>query len=132
MNKQTNLLDIIDEFEKEIVMLDKFRNAYVVHFNGAVFVTTKICIVTEYADLGSLHQGSWRTVKRILYVHINGIFHLNIKPDNIFSFEENVTVNGKLTDFGSSRNISIQIKKRPIYIRLECVCTSVSYGKDQF
>ncbi|ELP85453.1 protein serine/threonine kinase, putative [Entamoeba invadens IP1] len=125
MKEHTMLLDKIDEFEKEVAMLDKFRNAYIVHFYGAVFVPTKICIVTEYADFGSLHSvmenrkkspitNKMKTKicldasKGILYLHINGILHRDIKPDNIliFSLEENVTANGKLTDFGSSRNIN--------------------------
>ena len=37
-------------------MLDKFRNEYIVHFYGAVFIPNKICMVTEYAKYGSLND----------------------------------------------------------------------------
>ncbi|GAT98862.1 hypothetical protein CL6EHI_123290 [Entamoeba histolytica] len=44
------------EFEKEVAMLDKFRNEYIIHFYGAVFIPNKICIVTEYAEYGSIQD----------------------------------------------------------------------------
>ena len=52
--KQTE--ESIEEFNKEVSMLDKFRNEYIVHFYGAVFIPNKICMVTEYAKYGSLND----------------------------------------------------------------------------
>ena len=46
----------MEEFEKEVTMLDKFRNEYIVHFYGAVFIPNKICMVTEFAPFGSLND----------------------------------------------------------------------------
>ena len=45
--KQTE--ESIEEFNKEVSMLDKFRNEYIIHFYGAVFIPNKICMVTEFA-----------------------------------------------------------------------------------
>ncbi|ELP91786.1 protein serine/threonine kinase, putative [Entamoeba invadens IP1] len=114
------------EFENEVSMLDKFRSDHIVHFYGAVFIPNKICMVTEFAQFGSiadlmkkkrseLPRMKTRTkfisecAKGILYLHSNGILHRDIKPDNIlvFSLDLNEKVNAKLTDFGSSRNINL-------------------------
>ncbi|ELP87656.1 protein serine/threonine kinase, putative [Entamoeba invadens IP1] len=55
--KQSNDTDkLIKEFENEVSMLDKFRSEYIVHFYGAVFIPNKICMVTEFAQYGSLQD----------------------------------------------------------------------------
>ncbi|ELP87709.1 protein serine/threonine kinase, putative [Entamoeba invadens IP1] len=86
------------EFTKEVEMLDKFRSEYIVHFYGAVFIPNKTCMVTEFAQYGSLQD--LITTKRMTK---------DIKPDNIlvFTFDVNDKVNAKLTDFGSARNINL-------------------------
>ncbi|ELP87898.1 protein serine/threonine kinase, putative [Entamoeba invadens IP1] len=118
----------IEEFEKEVEMLDKFRSQYIVHFYGAVFIPNKICMVTEFAQYGSLHdliknkdrqpipmklriKMVTDAARGILYLHENGILHRDIKPDNILvvSLDETVAIHGKLTDFGSSRNINMMM-----------------------
>ena len=42
--------------EKEVAMMDKFRNDYIIHFYGAVFIPNKICMVTEFAQYGSIQD----------------------------------------------------------------------------
>ncbi|ELP89518.1 serine/threonine protein kinase HT1, putative [Entamoeba invadens IP1] len=109
-------------------MLDKFRCEYIVHFYGAVFITTKVCMVTEYAPFGSLQDPMKQkkseevvikirikmmldAAKGICYLHKNGILHGDIKPDNILVFSLDLSctdvINAKLTDFGSARNVNL-------------------------
>ncbi|ELP91817.1 protein serine/threonine kinase, putative [Entamoeba invadens IP1] len=127
--KQFNFDDeSIEEFEKEVDMLDKFRSEYIVHFYGAVFIPNKVCMVTEFAQFGSCqdlmkHKSSSEidmkirikitkgAANGILYLHENGILHRDIKPDNIlvFSLNSRDKVNAKLTDFGSARNINMMM-----------------------
>ncbi|ELP92727.1 receptor tyrosine protein kinase let-23 precursor, putative [Entamoeba invadens IP1] len=130
MKQMSDIDNGLTEFEKEVSMLDKFRSDYIIHFYGAVNILNKICMVTEYAPFGSLqdvmkHKKSdeigmklrikfcMDTSQGISYLHENGILHRDIKPDNILVFtlkmNEGSQVNGKITDFGSSRNVNMMM-----------------------
>jgi len=128
MKNVDNNEEALEEFSKEVAMLDKFRSEYIIHFYGASFIPNRMCMVTEFAKYGSINDLMKKSmgkpvkkrlrvqflidaVKGIMYLHSNGILHRDIKPDNILvvSLEENGEVNGKLTDFGSARNINMMM-----------------------
>ena len=46
--------DSMDEFAKEVAMLDKFRCDFIVHFYGVGTISNHIMMVTEFAPFGSL------------------------------------------------------------------------------
>ncbi|KAL7714041.1 Protein serine/threonine kinase [Entamoeba marina] len=123
MKQSNNNEKAIEEFNKEVAMLDKFRSEYVIHFYGAVMIPNKICMVTELAQYGSCQDLMKKinkpskelrrklindAAKGIQYLHSNVILHRDIKPDNILviSLDAKVDVIAKLTDFGSSRNVN--------------------------
>ncbi|ELP94704.1 serine/threonine protein kinase HT1, putative [Entamoeba invadens IP1] len=126
MKESINEAEKMKDFEREVCMLDKFRSKIIVHFYGAVFIPSKNCMVTEFAQFSSLNdlmiKMKWHQIteklkikfiidaaKGLSYLHTNGILQRDIKPDNILivSVERNDQVNAKLTDFGASRNINM-------------------------
>ncbi|ELP89031.1 protein serine/threonine kinase, putative [Entamoeba invadens IP1] len=125
--KQINLdQETLDEFKKEVEMLNKFRCDQIVHFFGSVRMPRIIGMVVEYAPFGSLRSVFMSTkfhdvcekikvkylvdvTKALVYLHTSGVLHRDIKPDNVLIFDVTsiITTNAKLSDFGSSRNINL-------------------------
>ncbi|GAB1227911.1 hypothetical protein ENUP19_0364G0035 [Entamoeba nuttalli] len=110
------------EFSHEVSMLTQLRHKCVVEFIGAVYTEGEIAIVTEFAEYGSLskiwgkHELSFELKIKILddlaialqFLHQNQIIHRDVKGENvlIYSLNPHSDVCGKLTDFGTCRNIS--------------------------
>jgi predicted Ser/Thr protein kinase len=116
--------DTYDDFLKETGMLDSLRNQFIVNFVGACFFKKRMCILTEFMELGSLRPcvekhllSDIAKVKCLMncgnglkFLHASGIIHRDIKPDNLLvvTADENAIVNCKLTDFGTTRGINKQ------------------------
>ena len=135
-------------------MLDKFRCDGVVHFYGACTIRNHVMMVTEFAPWGSLMDCIRRraepearikakvmvdAARGLAYLHANGILHRDVKPDNVlvFALDEELAVNGKLTDFGSSRNVNMLMTNMtftkgvgtPIYMAPEVISKDDKYKK---
>ncbi|EKE38706.1 hypothetical protein ENUP19_0061G0124 [Entamoeba nuttalli] len=114
--------DIIEAFQKEVLMMDKMRCPYIINFVGAVDTLDHYSIITEYAQFGSLKDVYQKNefndllaykmlndvAKGMTFLHSSSIIHRDLKPDNILviSMSKDETVNAKLSDFGTTRNVS--------------------------
>eukprot|EP01105_Mastigella_eilhardi_P026026 TRINITY_DN730_c0_g1_i5.p1 TRINITY_DN730_c0_g1~~TRINITY_DN730_c0_g1_i5.p1 ORF type:complete len:626 (-),score=124.31 TRINITY_DN730_c0_g1_i5:86-1963(-) len=113
---------VLRDFLREIEIMERLRAPQITNFVGAVIFPQKLCIVTEYAKLGSLGkvlktmEMSYAVKFRMMldcckgmnFLHASGIVHRDLKPDNllVFSFSLRADVMCKLTDFGTSRDTS--------------------------
>ena len=109
------------EFDREISMMEKYRHETIVEFIGAVRISGRQTIVTEFCEYGSLldalkaHQevfGELMKIKCLLdtstamnFLHSNGITHRDLKPENVLVVSLNIrdSIVAKLSDFGSAR-----------------------------
>eukprot|EP00727_Mastigamoeba_balamuthi_P012055 m51a1_g7472 putative serine-threonine protein (958) ;mRNA; r:178397-182922 len=115
------------DFLREVRNMEGLRSPYIVNFYGAVIVPGKMCLVTEFCEMGSLGhvlrthnlQPTLRVrfmidcVKGMNFLHLSNIIHRDLKPDNLLvvSLAEEAPVLCKLTDFGTSRGATAGIKE---------------------
>jgi len=117
----------LEEFHREVRVMEKLRSPYVVNLIGAVFTDQHLAIVTEFMKHGSVKSAlnhnrikNPTTKLRIAldaahgldFLHKNNIIHRDVKNDNllIVSLSSHAPVTVKLTDFGTSRSSSMAIQ----------------------
>ena len=114
----------IQDFMNEIVHLKKLKYPYIVGIYG-FFVNNEIpCMVTEYAQCGSVKQYINKisrsvdmkirikilldVAKGLKFIHNNKYIHGDIKPANILLFKDDgyseAIENAKITDFGTLKS----------------------------
>jgi len=121
----------LDEFRREVSIMEQLRSPYIVNFVGAVLTEQHLAIVTEFMKHGSvkhalnkrkkkkkIHEPSVKfrvaldAARGLAFLHQNNIIHRDVKNDNllIVSLERKAPVTVKLTDFGTSRSSSMAIQ----------------------
>eukprot|EP01117_Protostelium_nocturnum_P012615 TRINITY_DN4642_c0_g1_i2.p1 TRINITY_DN4642_c0_g1~~TRINITY_DN4642_c0_g1_i2.p1 ORF type:complete len:754 (+),score=231.52 TRINITY_DN4642_c0_g1_i2:121-2382(+) len=112
-----------DNVKREIALMSKLSFPYIVTYMGstAAIPTQPLSMVMEYIKGGSLTsliksgktlsfkykcKVSLDVAKGMAYLHSHNIYHRDLKPDNflIISVHDDVDVNLKITDFGTSRS----------------------------
>ena len=69
MENEGDRQKLIEEFDNEVGMLDKFRSIYVINFVGAIYLVKKIAIVKEWAVFGSINN-SFKRRKQSSFIFI--------------------------------------------------------------
>jgi len=117
----------LDEFYREVGLMEKLRSPYTVNLVGAVFTDQHLSIVTEFMKHGSVKSALGKKKFRsplvkfrvaldaahgLDFLHKNNIIHRDVKNDNllIVSLSHHAPVTVKLTDFGTSRSSSMAIQ----------------------
>ncbi|EGC30459.1 hypothetical protein DICPUDRAFT_90051 [Dictyostelium purpureum] len=119
--------DDVEPITKEIQILKKCNNPYVVSYFGSCRLKSKLWILMDYCALGSLNdvmQSIGKTLKEreialicqqalqgLVYLHSKQIIHRDIKAANILLTDQGQT---KLADFGVSQQIISTFSKGSI------------------
>lgn len=83
---------VVKEFLREVEMMDSLRGPHIINFLGAVTVPGRLCVLTEFAPLGSLGsllrkqilphllkvKFAWDCAKGMNFLHNSGILHRDL------------------------------------------------------
>jgi len=121
-NAESMMPEERDLVKREIALMSKLSFPYIVTYMGstAAVASQPLCMVMEYIRGGSLThliqkpdfsfrmkvKVSLDVAKGMAYLHSHNIYHRDLKPDNflVISQHDDVDVNLKITDFGTSRS----------------------------
>ncbi|KAH3766111.1 serine/threonine-protein kinase STY46 [Pelomyxa schiedti] len=123
--RQHHLLDYeLATFESEVKLMKSLHGKYIVTFIGASSVPGKLCIVTEFHELGSLSHFVHSAPSHLLtenlkvkiatdvanamcFLHSHSVIYRDLKCTNILmvSTSPSSKLHCKLTDFGSAKNV---------------------------
>jgi tRNA A-37 threonylcarbamoyl transferase component Bud32 len=116
--------EMLDEFDREVDLMNKLRHKNIVQFVGASKVVGRFALITEFIDKGNMANVILTTSKTLsfafklrvaldaaramFFLHENKILHRDLKLDNLLCVSTNPDdpVVAKLTDFGTSRAVS--------------------------
>jgi tRNA A-37 threonylcarbamoyl transferase component Bud32/uncharacterized cupredoxin-like copper-binding protein len=115
--------EMLDEFDREVDLMNKLRHKNIVQFIGASKVVGRFALITEFVQNGNVSQYVMKaskvnyslklrvaldTAQAMLFLHENHILHRDLKLDNLLcvSTDPDDPVVAKLTDFGTSRAVS--------------------------
>ena len=112
-----------EDFNRDMMLMEKFHHDAIVEFIGAVYLPDKQIIVTELCEYGSLDVAmdeyleefnEMMKVKCLMnvasamrYLHSESIIHKDLKPQNVLIVSLNprhLTVVAKLTDICTARS----------------------------
>jgi len=154
LNQEYMTLQDEAEFKKEVCLIGSLHHETIVKFVGAVLIPGKYAIVSELCQYGDLTNAVKKHTKEfdslllklkclvdaanaMKFLHENKIIHRDLKTDNylVTSLNPNSPVAVKLSDFGTSRDLSfyeknLQMTKgvgSPLYMAPEVLKGSTNY-----
>eukprot|EP00727_Mastigamoeba_balamuthi_P005480 m51a1_g1551 putative serine-threonine protein (972) ;mRNA; f:41-3687 len=114
---------VAEGFEKEVNQMENLRSPNIVAFVGAVVMPGKMCLVTEFFDMGSLAvvlskfnmevplklKFAIDIVKGLQFLAESHILHRCVKPSNMMvsSMSIDAAVNCKVGDWASTRDAAL-------------------------
>uniref|UniRef100_A0A4W5L7L4 Protein kinase domain-containing protein n=1 Tax=Hucho hucho TaxID=62062 RepID=A0A4W5L7L4_9TELE len=118
----------VQAFIDEIRLMTTLESQYIVRLLGCAWVRPRdIQLIVEFMDQGDLRQllaaspaPSWSVkvqlardmVQGLVYLHSMDIIHRDIKSRNVLLHNEAHTLRAKLTDFGISRIVDVDMTAR--------------------
>ena len=104
--------DLVDEFRREAKMLSRLEHPNILPIRDASFIDGQLVIVTPLAKrtlddrlrkrirFETAFDYTSQLLAGVAYAHANGVIHCDIKPENVFLFDDDQL---RLGDFGIAK-----------------------------